>query len=280
MKPLSSSYWFSSARWPIRVVVALILIAALLLVADWASRKTVTLEIGDQTRHLRTHARTVQEVLDDEKVLIDPEDVIRPDPSTPLSGSLTITVQKASAVALLVDGDVRQVRTQAVTPLDVLAEQAIPVGPYDRVQVNGREFSREALAAWNGPVTSIRVVRSVAVTMSDGSQVVTVHTTQADVARALDAAGVRLYLADRVIPDLSTAVTPGLAIRIERSVPLTVIADGQQLNTRARGPTVGDALAQIGLAPLGLDYTRPSLETPLTPGMTIWLVRVTEETTP
>jgi hypothetical protein len=43
---------------------------------------------------------------------------------------------------------------------------------------------------------------------------------------------------------------------------------------------VGDALAQIGLAPLGLDYTIPPLETPLTSGMTIRLVRVIEETTP
>jgi hypothetical protein len=193
---------------------------------------------------------------------------------------MTITVVKASAVALQVDDEVRRVRTQAITPLDMLAEQAIPVGPYDRVQVNGREFSPEELAAWTGPVMSIRVVRSVAITVIDGCKIVAVHTTQADVARALDAAGVQLYLADRVIPDLSTPITPGMAIRIERSVPLTVQADGQQLNTRARGPTVGDVLAQIGLAPLGLDYTIPPLETPLTSGMTIRLVRVIEETTP
>jgi uncharacterized protein YabE (DUF348 family) len=84
-------------------------------------------------------------------------------------------------------------------------------------------------------------------------------------------------VADRVIPDLSTPVADGLVIAIERSVPLTVIADGQALATRALGPTVGDALAQVGVAPVGLDMTIPPLETPLTAGMTVQVVRVSED---
>ncbi len=278
MKPVIPSRWSSWRRW--LVLAGAVLIAALLWSTDWTGRKTVTLNVGGQTRQVHTRAHTVQDVLDDERILIDPEDVIQPDPASPVTRSMTITVVKASAVALQLDDEVRRVRTQAVMPLDVLAEQTVPVGPYDRVLVNGHEYSQDELISWTGPVTSIRVVRSVDITVTDGCKVMTVHTTQADVARALDAAGVQLYLADRVIPDFSTPITPGLAIRIERSVPLTVIADGQRLKTRARGPTVGDALAQIGLAPLGLDYTLPPLDTPLTSGLTIRLVRVTEETSP
>ncbi len=47
--------------------------------------------------------------------------------------------------------------------------------------------------------------------------------------------------------------------------------------TRAVGPTVGDALAALGIAPVGLDYTIPPQESPLEPDMLIRLVRVTEE---
>ncbi|MCD4685857.1 MAG: G5 domain-containing protein, partial [Anaerolineae bacterium] len=102
------------------------------------------------------------------------------------------------------------------------------------------------------------------------------HTTEIDVGRALDTAGLTLYLADRVTPDLSTAVAVGLVVRIERSLPVTLIADGHTLATRVRGATVAEALLAIALAPIGQDYTIPDLDAPLLPDMTIQLVRVTE----
>lgn len=282
MTPASStsSRRFSLLRGLILSGTGLALIVALFLAADWFTRRTVTLTIGGEVRHYHTHAHTVQEVLDEAHAVIDPEDVIQPNPSAPVKNGMRITVHKAEAVALQADGRVRQVRTQAANPLTVLDEQSIRVSPYDRIQVNGQDYSPERLQAmsWNAPVTSICVVRSVTITVIDGGEPLTVHTTQADVGRALDDAGIRMVLADRVIPDFGTPITEGMVIRIERSVPFTLIADRQQLTTRALGPTVGDALAQIGIAPLGLDYTVPPLESRLEPGMTIRLVRVSEGT--
>jgi uncharacterized protein YabE (DUF348 family) len=78
---------------------------------------------------------------------------------------------------------------------------------------------------------------------------------------------------------LSTLVVDGLAVTIERSMPITVAADGREITTRATGPTVGAALASIGLALIDLDYAIPSEETPLAPHMVIRIVRVTEEIT-
>ena len=125
-------------------------------------------------------------------------------------------------------------------------------------------------------MTYIRVIRSAAIKVIDQDHTLLVHTTQADVGRALDAVGLTLYLADRVTPDLSTPVHDGLSVVIDRSVPLTIIADGQRLATRATGPTVGDALAAIGVAPVDLDYTIPAENSPIEAGMVIRVVRVTE----
>jgi uncharacterized protein YabE (DUF348 family) len=193
---------------------------------------------------------------------------------------MTITVHKAFAVALQVNGDVRHVRTQAIRPLDVLAEQSIPVGPYDVIQVDGQDFSPEQLKElpWDTPATSIRVVHSATLTVIDGDRTLVIHTTQTDVGRALDAAGLTLYLADSITPDLSTPVVDGLVVHIRRAVPVTVAADGRQIATRALGPTVGDALAEVGIAPIGLDYTIPPSDAPLQPDVAIRLVRVSEKT--
>jgi len=264
-----------------RALVALVITGAAVtaaLVVDCAARKTITLDVNGAARQIRTRADTVQSALDDADIRLDPEDTVLPPLDAPIANGDRITVRKAFAVAIEADGSARQIRTQSAHPLVILAEQMIRVGPYDVILVDGQEFSSEQLAAraWPAPPTYIRVIRSATLRIIVDSRVLLIHTTQADVGRALDSVGLELYLADRVTPALSAPVKDGLAVRIERSVPVTVIADGHQVATRALGPTVGDALASIGLAPVDLDYAVPAEDAPLDAGMTIRLVRVSE----
>ena len=268
-------------RWlqVILIVVSVALIAGAVLTVDWLARKTVTVDVDGGLRRLHTHASTVHAALTEAGVHLATEDLVFPAPETPLRDHMTITVRKAHTVLVHADGALHQVRTQARHPLDVLAELSVSLASHDLVEVDGQPYTLARLAGmgWDTPPGSIRVLRSATVQVVENGATLVLHTTQADVGRALDAAGVVLYVADRVIPDLSTPVADGLVIAIERSLPLTVIADGQTLVTRALGPTVGDALAQIGVAPVGLDTTIPPAETPLTAGMTVRVVRVSEE---
>ncbi len=264
--------------WVLAILNTGALMAAALLLIHTLTQKNITLDVSGHVRRFRTHADTVQAVLDENRVLIDREDLIDPAPSTRLKGGETITVRKALVVAVEADGVVRQVRTQATHPLDVLAGLSIPIGQYDVIQIDGHSYTPEYLenTFWTTPITFIRVIRSATVNVIDHDHTLLVHTTQADVGRALDSVGLTLYLADRVTPDLSAPVVDGLSVVIERSVPLTVIADGQRLATRAAGPSVGDALAEIGIAPVDLDYTIPAENSLIEAGMVIRVVRVTE----
>lgn len=260
-------------------LLTVILLIAAVVLADYKLQSRVTVRLAQESVVFRTRANTVQQALDDAGVVLDPEDVVSPPLDARLQARTTITIRKAHPVALLVAGGVRHIRTQSTHPLDILAEQGIAFGTHDRLQVDGQDLEISALMgqSWQTPPDSLRVIPSVGVTIQDGAQSYTIHTTQADVGRVLDGAGIELYAADRVIPELASSVTEGLVIRIERSVPLTVLADGQRLSTRALGPTVSDALSAIGLAPAGQDYTVPALDVELEPGMTILLVRVTED---
>jgi 3D (Asp-Asp-Asp) domain-containing protein len=58
---------------------------------------------------------------------------------------------------------------------------------------------------------------------------------------------------------------------------LIVNVDGMKYETRAVGPTVGDALAQIGIALVGLDYSQPGINKPLPENGRIRVVRVQEQ---
>ncbi len=260
-------------------LVLVALIAAVFLLVDAMRQAAVTITINGTAYHVRTRADTVGAALDDAGIHVDTEDIVWPPLDSPLTDGDAIAIHKAAAVAMQSDDGVRHIRTQAAHPLAILAEQDIVPGPHDIVQVNGQDYSPEELAAqnWSTPPQSIRVVRGVPITVVDGDQTLTAHTTEVDVGRALDAIGVKLYLADRVTPALHAPITPDMTIRITRSLPITVVADGKQVAARAIGPTVADALTAIGLAPVGQDYTIPPLDTPLEPGMTIELVRVNEE---
>ncbi|MBN1200971.1 MAG: G5 domain-containing protein [Anaerolineae bacterium] len=270
---------------PFWLAVAAVVVVALTggaLVANHLTRITITLDVSGNVRQISTRAETVDALLDEADVLIDPEDVISPATTAQLEDGMTITVRKAFAVAVEADSDVRHVRTQHTHPLDILIEQQIHIGTYDVVQVDGQDYTLEQLQnpphqSWTTPPHSIRVIRSVTLQIIDGDHTLTIHSTQADVARALDAAGLALYLADAVTPDLSAPVEDGLVVHIQRSQPVTLVADGRQISTRARGPTVGDALAAIGVAPVGQDYTIPPVDTPVEPEMEIQVIRVTEQ---
>jgi 3D (Asp-Asp-Asp) domain-containing protein len=66
-------------------------------------------------------------------------------------------------------------------------------------------------------------------------------------------------------------------VSIRRASPITIIADGVSLETRTRGDTVSDALADGGVALMGLDYAIPGEDARVVPGMSIRVIRVTED---
>ncbi len=102
------------------------------------------------------------------------------------------------------------------------------------------------------------------------------YTTAATVGEALYRAGVMLYRGDYVEPALGERVRRDLAVRIERSTPVTVEVDGKLLRTRTHRERVDEVLADLGIVLTGEDYTTPTLESHLAEGVTIRVVRVTE----
>ncbi len=271
---LSRKWWFWLAGLAI-----LALLVALGLWINWLTETAITIDVNGSVRHVHTHAATVGDVLDEADILIDPEDTVEPDPTTRLKDGMTIRVHKAAVVVIEAAGQAFPVRTVQNNPLAILAEQNISVGPYDVLRVDGQNLSPEQVesASWDRAPAEITVLHSAAIQVIDGERTVNAYTVQPDVARALDDLGLELYLGDGISPGPSELVVDGMVIQINRAMPITLVADGKQIVTRSHGPTVADALATIGVAPLGEDYTIPPLDAPLNPNMTVRVVRVTEQ---
>jgi resuscitation-promoting factor RpfB len=237
----------------------------------------VTLVVNDQLQPISTRARSVAALLDEQSIRLGAGDTVSPALASRLTQNLTIQVRQARSVTLTIDGQTQVYRTHLTNPGAILESAGLIPGPKDEVIVDGTLTTPAQLANWPVPVSRISVRRTMPVTVVDDTNTQIIETTSQTVGEALFDAGVTLFLADQVVPDLDAPVTANLRILIERARPLYINADGTTVSTRVRGSTVADALAAAELTLVGQDYTIPDEDTALLPGMRIRVIRVKEE---
>lgn len=225
---------------------------------------------------VQTASATVGDVLREFGLTLNAGDTVSPAPDTTLAPDMVVRVERARVVTVTVDGVTQAVQTTYNNPLDILRQANIDIGEKDRILVDGSETQVNDLLVWPVPASAITIQRALSVKIVDGDQTRSIETTAATVGQALFEAGITLYLADEVTPDLSAPVTVDLTVSIHRSQPISIIADGVTLETRTQGSSVQDALVGAGVVLMGLDYAIPDENNPLVAGMTIHVIRVNE----
>jgi 3D (Asp-Asp-Asp) domain-containing protein len=86
----------------------------------------------------------------------------------------------------------------------------------------------------------------------------------------------RLRAADSMVPAAGSALAGSTGVRYRPARALTVEADGATVSSWAAGESVGEALANAGVALVGSDYARPGVELPLPVAGAVQVVRVIE----
>jgi uncharacterized protein YabE (DUF348 family) len=96
------------------------------------------------------------------------------------------------------------------------------------------------------------------------------------VAELLAEASIWLRAYEEVNPPLNSQIEDGMTITISSPRELTISVDGGILQTQSSARTVGEALAEAGIPPLGFDRSLPSEKEALPPDGQIKVVRVSE----
>ncbi len=239
----------------------------------------VTVIVDGEATQVTTRAVDVAGVLTERGILINEGDLITPPLDSPLAPDLVISIARARTVFLIVDGSTTPLWTPLTNPAEILQTARVTVSADDRIDIDGTQAQLADLARWPVPVSALAVRHAVDLTINDGTDSQTLRTTALTVGDALFEADITLYLSDRVYPDLNAPATNDLSITIERARPINIVADGETIQTRTQGATVGDALSDAGVTLVGLDYTIPDEDTALLPGMSVRVIRVTEEIT-
>lgn len=237
----------------------------------------VNLELDGRTFPVTTFAQTVGAFLTEQALTLGIDDVVVPSADTSISAQMTIRVERARQVRIYIDDQLTVLNTAFTSPFDILNRANIQVAPIDSVQLNGIPVAQTDIILWATPVDEIRIRRAVPISIREGDSVILRQTTAFTVADALYEAGIVLFLPDQVSPAPTDRIIANMEIVIDRSSELTIRADGQEFKTRVRAQTIGDALLESGISLNGLDYSIPSATEPITEGITIRVIRVTEE---
>lgn len=252
------------------------LAGVLAVVVVLARTLSVTVFIESDAYQTHTRAGTVAELLDELQVVLAEGDVVDPPLTSTLQPDLHVRVERARSVTLVVDGQARLLRTTLANPVDILRGEGVNIDALDWVQIDGTPTDAADLALWPVPANRVVVRHALPLHVEDNGVTRTLHTTSESVGDALFEAGITVYLADTVTPELNTPVSADLRVKIERAPFVSIVADGDTLEVRTDGETVADALADAGIALVGLDYTIPSERAFLRSGMSIRVIRVRE----
>ncbi len=271
-------------RWALLKWIAWIGLGAFCLWGYWRSQQTVTILLDDQVLFIRTHQRTVGDVLREAGLMLRLEDAVSPPLTHTIQSPMTIRVRRARPVRILIEGrgvePSRQVQVYTLhsDPQAILAEAGIAMGPGDVLWVDGRR-REDGPPALDGerPPQEIRIVRSapLVVRLENGARRV-IWSTAPTVGAALREAGVLLGPADRLLPGPETPLDGGMQVSLFRARPITVEADGriQVISTTAR--TVRELLWELGISLHGQDRVVPGEESRLQGGETVRVIRVAE----
>ena len=270
-------------RWLDAHAAFLALIVVGLVVMGWSYFKTlrpVTVQINQHPVTILTNQTTVGGVLNDAAISLFPQDLVFPALASPIPDNQAISIQRARAIRIQVDGDSVAHRTQSQAIVEVLREAGITLKPYDRVLIDGVQINAvSAMPPANDDADLLELVvqRAVPIEINDNGALTTFYTTAPTLGESLRQAGLVVYLGDSITPDLGTPIAPGWQVFIKRSREVTIKVDNTTIRTRTLGKTIADLLTQEGIEMIDKDYTIPAATELVRDGGTVQVMRVREE---
>lgn len=172
------------------------------------AEKQVTLTVDGKTKQVSVFADTVEELLEDEGVEAGARDLVAPARSETLQEGDTVVVRYGRPLTVVVDGQERTYWTTETTVDTALVALGL--------RADGARLSASRSAAIGRQGLSFAMFTPKAVTVTDGGVAKPVTTTAATVGDLLAELKITVGPLDTVSTVPSTAVTPGLAVAVNR----------------------------------------------------------------
>ncbi|WP_235961149.1 G5 and 3D domain-containing protein [Savagea serpentis] len=152
-------------------VIAILFVAIMALVLIEGTKKTIALTVEGEEMEVRTHAKTVEQLLEEQNIEVAAHDIVEPALDTPLKTGLAVEWIEAEEVVLTVDEEEQTFVTTKRTVGEVLEEAGIEVTEHDIVYPALEEEIQPRIA----------VTKAIEVEVVDGGESKKVWTTPTSV---------------------------------------------------------------------------------------------------
>ncbi len=281
-----------------RQLVSILILCFLLLIVGlglwrWrAAAPTITVVIDGEPIQVISRAKTPEALLASLGYTLRPEDELVIEGGW--GDQARVVLHRARPVRVIADGRSFEIWTRGERVADLLQDANLSISPADSILLQGQTVHKDALlppVEWRPPEgrrqappwqripipLTLTIQRANPIQITEENVLTrTIWTQQATVIQALNEYAIPIYEGDVILPGLDVAVEPGMHVYIYRATPFTLYVDGQTIQGRTRQKTVGDALRELGIFPLGEDLVDPPLDAELHEGATIRVTRVIE----
>ncbi|WP_308190662.1 ubiquitin-like domain-containing protein [Arthrobacter hankyongi] len=198
---------FLRHRWA-KIAAQVVVLTALVLgvVAFVGNNKSVTLTVDGRASSISTFGKTVQDVLDEAEVSVDPLDKLTPAAAEPVKDGTSIEVVTAKPVTVSVDGDKTTVQSTSATVSDLL----------DELGVAKDSALSVPLSAELASVSNVTITTPKTVTITADGRTKKKISTAATVGQLLQEQHIKLGKDDKLSKPQAKEVTDGLKVTIVR----------------------------------------------------------------
>lgn len=240
--------------------------------------RTVPAMVNGERLDIYTRALTVGGALRSAGISVEAIDLVSPGEKEWLSRVEVIEVDQARLVRILLEPQegLLEVNTALLIPREILEAAGVQPNPQSIVRLDGMIVPMDEPLQTRGEVVlQYRPSVQLLIILDGEEEVIT--TTAVDLGTALWEAGVPLREGDRLSQPLDMRLTGDLEVEIRTGRDLSITVDGATIEGYSAAGTVGEALAENGVALQDLDYSEPALSEALPEDGVIRVVRVTEE---
>lgn len=201
----------------VTILFAALFVAVISFVLYQGTKKPVTLIANGEEMNILTHADTVEELFEEEKIQLSRHDKLSHSLDGKIESGMVIEFVKAKSVTIIIDGEEQTIWTTETKVKDILKAANIKVSEHDKVSI--------ALHKHIGDEDTITIEKAFQVTLVDGTEEKQVWSTSTTVANFLKQQGITLNEFDRVENKLSDNVKPNDRITVVRVEKVTDVVE-------------------------------------------------------
>ncbi len=250
--------------------------ALLVLALGYLSlNRQVTVLADGRAHEIVTRALTVRGALHVAGIELGAQDAVEPSPFSLLHNGLIIAVQRAAFIQLSADGQVFSLLSAQKDPAALLSTWGLSLSDGDRLLLAGQTVLVDEQLP-SSPALILELRRAVEVSLNEGGETTQFLSSAPTLGQAIAEQGIQVQAADRLQPGAETPLDGALSAKLVRARALEITIGAQTISLHSAAATVGEALADAGIALQGLDRSEPDEDAPVPDDGKMRVRRITE----